>query len=87
MTSLVHVCWARNSRQLLVPELGLGGAAEPGAEAASQPALVPRPTLALGASGATRALLAFETLTFPISMLFGTPVPTWWFGAFFIAPA
>ena len=77
VTSLVHVRWARTSRKQLAPQLGADGAAA---------ALAPPERVALGASGATRALLAFETLTFPLSNLFGTPVPTWWLGALFIAP-
>ena len=80
VASVVHVIWARNSQAQLAPQQ-LGG---DGAAAAA--ALVPRELVAYGASGATRAFLAFATLTFPFSDFFGTPMPTRWLGAFFIAP-
>ena len=79
VASVVHVLWARISQaQLAPPQLGGDGAAAA--------ALVPQEIVAYGASGATRAFLAFATLTFPFSDFFGTPMPARWLGAIFLAP-
>ena len=89
-SSFAHVLWARTSMLHLASETGeatepAGGAAE-GAGGAAPLALRPKLSVACGASGATSAFVAFESLTVPISSLLGTPMPTWWLGALWLAP-
>lgn len=90
-TSLAHVCWERSSRLQLAPALG-AGLSLAAAEAADMPAGAQKPALAvprrvaLGSTGAHAALVVFESLVLPYSMLFGTLVPSTLWGALWLGP-
>lgn len=89
VSSLVHVCWERSSRATLAPALEHVQRV-PGNEAAQQAAPAPRLSvpsrIALGGSGANAALVVFEALVVPSSMLFGTLMPTAFISALWVAP-
>lgn len=91
VTSLAHVCWERSSTLQLAPALGAGlslAASEADASGVvdKPPALAVPRRVALGSTGAHAALVVFESLVVPYSMLFGTLVPSTLWGALWLGP-